>query len=304
MHSPFHRSMLPSLRGQLASREGAGLLPVPTPPSKRKVEKMMIKNLNRLGVMLPVAAGTLVAGGLLLLMLLVAVEPAGAALPGQNGRIAFSSTRGDVASTDACPEFPTSSPCHHEIYTMNSNGTDSVRLTNNTASDSDPAWSPDIAGPIPGANQIAFSSDRDGNRGDIYTMNPFLSIEGPNGLLIVPTDRLTDSSAWDLQPAWSPDGNKIAFTSNRDGQHSPTGECVSPTFCNWNIYSMTQDGTGLVQLTTNTGHDSQPAWSPDGNKIAFVSDRSGASVIYTMNSNGAGEPVPLTNNPLGDIAPD
>ena len=186
---------------------------------------------------LAAAAGTLVAGGVLLLTLLVGVEPAGAAFPGQNGEIVFASKH-----------YP--GGVDGEIYTINSNGTgDPVRLTNNTVKDSYPAWSPDA--PLPGGNQIAFSSDRDGNPGDIYTMNPSLVTElGPNGLIInLTTDRLTNSSAWDVWPAWSPDGNKIAFVSNREDHQE--------------IYTMNSNGSGEAPL--NNGIDVQgvePDWQP------------------------------------------
>jgi Tol biopolymer transport system component len=255
---------------------------------------MMIKNLNHLGVMLAVAAGTLVAGGVLLLMLLVVVEPAGAAFPGKNGKIVFSSKHspgGFDGSTD------------YEIYTVNSNGTGLDRLTKNTWNDREPAWSPDTP-PLPGGNQIAFTSDRDGDY-EIYTMNPTLAQLGPNGLIFIPTVRLTNNSAWDLQPAWSPDGNKIAFASNRDdGQLSPTGECEGSGSCNWNIYTINADGTGLDRLTNDPAQDYQPAWSPDGNKIAFTHNGGGAGTggIYTMNANEFGGPVPLTHN--RDTEPD
>src|SRR5918993_4906550 len=96
------------------------------------------------------AAGVLVAVGMLMLtMLLVVDEPAGAAFPGQNGKIAFDSTRDGG---------------NEEIYTMNPNGQGVDPLTNNPKVDSDAAWSPD-------GNKIAFESARGGNS-EIYTMNP------------------------------------------------------------------------------------------------------------------------------------
>jgi hypothetical protein len=139
---------------------------------------MMVKNLNHLGVVLAAAAGTLVAGGLLLLMLLVVVEPAGAAFPGKNGKIAFVHhyTVGGVFT-------------NYEIYTMNANGTGLDRLTNNTANDREPAWSPD-------GNKITFVSDRDLTDYEIYTMNS-------NGTALAP---LTNNTQDDFQPDWQPLG--------------------------------------------------------------------------------------------------
>src|SRR6478609_4815846 len=60
----------------------------------------------------------------------------------------------------------------------------------------------------------------------------------------------------DLDPAFSPDGSKIAFDSTRTG--------------GGDIYVMNADGSGAVRLTTASTEDSQPAWSPDGNRIAFT----------------------------------
>ncbi len=73
-------------------------------------------------------------------------------------------------------------------------------------------------------------------------------------------------------PAWSPDGQKIAFASVRDG--------------NQEIYVMNADGSGQQRLTRNTAGDYAPAWSPDGRKIAFVSQRDGHvnHEIYLMNT--------------------
>ena len=81
-------------------------------------------------------------------------------------------------------------------------------------------------------------------------------------------------------PAWSPDGINIVFTSKTDAEQ---------------IYTMTADGSDLKQLTFGTADSYGPAWSPDGKYIAFVSDRSGIldergvpiPAVYIMNSDGS-----------------
>ena len=102
-------------------------------------------------------------------------------------------------------------------------------------------------------------------------------------------------------PSWSADGNKIAFASERSG--------------NWDIYRMAADGTGQTNLTndptTDPHYDFGPSWFPN-NKIAFVSDRGGASTfanfdLYVLNLNSSGnpvgDPVRLTTNPALDADP-
>ena len=86
------------------------------------------------------------------------------------------------------------------------------------------------------------------------------------------TRRLTTDSADDYQPAWSPDGQHIAFVYRRDG--------------NREIYVMGSDGTNRRRLTTHSESDVVPAWSPDGQHIAFASNRDGNSEIYVMGSDG------------------
>ncbi|GAI97950.1 unnamed protein product, partial [marine sediment metagenome] len=82
--------------------------------------------------------------------------------------------------------------------------------------------------------------------------------------------------------------NKIAFTSDRDG--------------NYEIYLLNIDGSEQVRLTNNPAGDGNSSFSPDGTKIAFTSDRDGNGEIYIMNVDGS-EQTNLTNNPAGDGNP-
>jgi Tol biopolymer transport system component len=99
---------------------------------------------------------------------------------------------------------------------------------------------------------------------------------------------LTNDPGSDVEPAFSPDGSKIAFRSDRD--------------VDLNIYLMNVDGTGVTNLTQNASIDSQPAFSPDGRKIAFTSNRNGNREIYVMNADGS-EPTRITLNVASDDSP-
>ena len=106
--------------------------------------------------------------------------------------------------------------------------------------------------------RIAFVSERSEAGGlDIYTMNP----DG-SGVTRLTTGRGPSLEPWrqvyNVSPAWSPDGTKIAFASNRE-----PGSIE--------IYVMNADGSGLTRLTHDAVDDGQPAWSPDGTQIAFAS---------------------------------
>ena len=77
-------------------------------------------------------------------------------------------------------------------------------------------------------------------------------------------------------PSWSADGQRLAFSSNKDGSD---GE----------IYAASADGTTVLPLTNNADEDNAPTWSPDGSRIAFESERNGGvSKVWIMNSDGTG----------------
>jgi dipeptidyl aminopeptidase/acylaminoacyl peptidase len=81
---------------------------------------------------------------------------------------------------------------------------------------------------------------------------------------------------------WSPDGARIAFSSPGIGDLPGVSS---------NVFTVRPDGTGLVKLTNSRGgkiHNGLDSWSPDGKKIAFVSNRTGTYEIYVMNANGSG----------------
>lgn len=146
---------------------------------------------------------------------------------------------------------------NHEIYIMNTDGTNQVRLTFNSAFDADAAFSP-------GGEKIAFSSTRDGNA-EIYIMNADGSSQ----------TRLTNSAGSDAHPTFSPDGNKIAFVSDRNGHLG--------------IWVMNVDGSHPVELMDGFA-GTQPDFSPDGTKIVFcgTGGSSAISQIWIMNADGTG----------------
>lgn len=84
-------------------------------------------------------------------------------------------------------------------------------------------------------------------------------------------EAITDSDQ-DTAPALSPDGDRMAFMSRRDG--------------NWEIYIVNADGSGLERLTENPAQDGLPTWSPDGRAIAFVSSRGGSWSLWAMSPAG------------------
>ena len=172
-------------------------------------------------------------------------------------------------------------PQNYEIYVMDADGGNQQNLTENPNEDQYPSWSPD-------GKRIVFSSAREGHfigefgiTDEIYVMD----VDGGN------QQRLTENRQNDWFPSWSPDGKRIAFSSDRKGE-----------FENFEIYVMDVDGGNQQRLTENRVYDEWPSWSPDGKRIAFYSCRDGNAEIYVMDADG-GNPQNLTNNRHDDASP-
>ena len=148
-------------------------------------------------------------------------------------KIVFTSNRGNGTDWD--------------IYVMNVNGSNVVRLNNTPGLDSEPVFSPD-------GKHIAFETQRFGNT-DIAVMDA-------NGANV---RRLTTNPLEDIEPAWSPDGTKIAF-ARLFSAHEKEVFTVNAA-----------DGSGERQITAAAGEDHDPSWSPDGTRLAITSERAPTS---------------------------
>ncbi len=176
------------------------------------------------------------------------------------GRFALARLLGNQVRSNGKIAFTSDRDGNLEIYVMNNDGTQQVRLTNNTDTDCLPAVSPD-------GRKIAFVSKQT-TSGNVY-----IKIMNADGTEQTELTQISSSTyLWhaDRSLSWSPDGRKIAFDSE------------------YEIFTINVDGSNRTNLTNNPARDFAPAWSPDGSRILFVSyPNGGRARLHTMNADGS-----------------
>ncbi len=143
---------------------------------------------------------------------------------------------------------------NRELYIMDYDGANQIRLTYTKGMEMLPAWSPDC-------EKIAYVSYRRGFP-EIYIRYIY---EG--------RDELVATGGTNMTPAFSPDGRFLAYSSTLPG--------------NAEIYIYDLLTKERRRITFSPGSDLSPCWSPDGKQIVFTSDRSGSPQLYIMNRDGS-----------------
>lgn len=217
--------------------------------------------------------------------------------PGYDAQAEFSPDGGSIA-------FRRGSTGDYEVWTMGAGGGSPRRLTDTPAgsNSTQPSWLPDGSGLVyrrgPNGGTDVWQMAPDGSGQVPLVTEPddqwYPSVSPATGRILFATtvtstdrkiqDAATDGGGartlrdlpgvYDSAPAYSPDGRRIAFESDADGDME--------------IYVMDADGGGVLQLTRNAEHDEGPSWSPDGTRLAFTRGPDNADGdIWTMAPDGS-----------------
>jgi len=271
------------------------------------------------------------AVGATLTLALIASAP-GSGQSALRSTIAYVSTSHDPSVDNVAD--PARAALVAEIYLMEGDGTNRRRLTQNDAFDGFPALSSDGARIVfdhastlflmnvdgtgqtplvpgssatwsPNDQMIAFHASASGkgqpikidpgaatSDSDIFVLDVNLFLKNhtlPKNITNTPADI-------DDDPDWSPNGQKIVFTS-----HAATDNPINSASAE--VYTMNPDGTGKIRLTDNSEEERAPSWSPDGRHILFCCRRGGPDFeICGMNADGTGQRQ-LTDNATGELTP-
>jgi Tol biopolymer transport system component len=164
-----------------------------------------------------------------------------------------------------------------QIYVLNVQTGERVAISETRSNERTPRWSPD-------GQQLVFASDRDGNR-EVYIVD----LTSPPGLGSGgEVHNLSQHKDPDWQPAWSPDGSRVAFSSHRED--------------NWELYVVNVDGTGLKRLTDHPENDFSPTWSPDGRQLLFASRRFSDADLFVLDLD-SNEVTQLTTSEWNEFDP-
>jgi Tol biopolymer transport system component/DNA-binding winged helix-turn-helix (wHTH) protein len=168
--------------------------------------------------------------------------------------------------------FPDGKREASDIVIINLDTLELKNITNSPTFEADPAFSPD-------AQQVLFTSTKDGNA-EIYLMNR----DGSN------VRRLTNNPAWESFASFSPDGTQISYNSDRANEKN-------------NVYILNLDGSG-TETPLPTGdygnYVGNGAWSLDGTKFVFSSDRNGNEDIFVMDAE-INKPVSMMADNRADL---